>query len=175
MSTATEQRIDAVLTGDVVAHLNTQMASARRMLAIVLEQATAIRQRSVPNIVRLAGALQAEIHRREAIELERTQLMERAGGKLGIPAGDVSITLLTTVMDEQNAEVVRSRTAELRGMLSEIQREHETNRALMQQELSFLDHLLRLAGSPGGYSAAGRIAMRKRNPMTRQPVFELEA
>jgi hypothetical protein len=173
---STGQRVDAVLTGDILAHLETQMASARRMLAVVLEQATAIRQRSVPNIVRLAGALQAEMHRREVIELERNRLMERAGVKLGIGAGDVSIKLLTSVMDDEAAVEVRARTTELRRMLSEIQHEHEVNRALMQQELSFLDHLLRLAGGPGGYSAAGeRVTMRKRNLMLRQSVFELEA
>ena len=171
-----DPRIDSVLTGDILAHLDTQIASARRMLAIVLEQATAIRQRAVPNIVRLAGALQAEMHRREVIELERVQLMDRAGLKLAVPPADVSINLLTTMMDEESAQLARGRSAELRGMLSEIQREHTTNRALMQQELAFLDHLLRLAGSPGGYGSAGqRVSARKRAPLMRKPVFELEA
>jgi hypothetical protein len=36
-------------------------------------------------------------------------------------------------------------SAELHGLLSEVQREHRVNRVLMHQELAFLDHLLRLA------------------------------
>ena len=42
----------------------------------------------------------------------------------------------------------------LRGLLSEIAREHGINRALMRQELAFLSHLTRLIGQEAepGYS-----------------------
>jgi len=169
-------RVDAVLTRDVISHLGTQLESARRMLAIVLEQATAIRQRDVPTVVRLATSLQTEMHRREVIESERLELLERAGTHLGVSPSDVSIAMLTYLMDDESAEVARNRTAELRGMLLEVQREHGTNRALMQQELAFLDHLLRLAGNAGGYDSGGDQAkVRRRRPLMHQPVFDLEA
>ena len=171
-----DHRVDPMLTAEILTHLNTQLASARRMLAVVLEQATAIRQRAIPNIVRLAGALQAEMHRREVIEIERGELMQRAAVRLAASPADVTIAMLTTLMDEGSAQVARNRTIELREMLEDIRREHETNRALMQQELAFLDHLLRLAGGSGGYDSAGeRVSNRKRDRMIRQPVFELDA
>ena len=44
------------------------------------------------------------------------------------------------------AATARERSAELRGLLEEIAREHGINRALMRQELAFLDHLMRLVG-----------------------------
>ena len=46
------------------------------------------------------------------------------------------------------------RSAELRGLLAEIAREHGINRALMRQELAFLSHLTRLIGQEAepGYS-----------------------
>jgi flagellar biosynthesis/type III secretory pathway chaperone len=173
---AADPQIDSVLTRDVLMHLSAQLDSARRMLAIVLEQATAIRQRAIPQIVRLASSLQAEMHRREVIESERAKLLERASAKLGISAGDVSITMLTEFMDEASAEATLDRTAELRGILSEIQHEHTTNRALMQQELAFLDHLLRLAGSAGGYDSGGeQTSSRRRGPLMHRPVLDLEA
>ena len=173
---AADRQVDAVLTRDVLAHLGSQLESARRMLSIVLEQATAIRQRAVPQVVRLASSLQAEMHRREVIEAERLELLQRAGGHLGVSPADVSIVLLTNLMDDESAEVARNRTAELRGMLLEIQREHTTNRALMQQELAFLDHLLRLAGNAGGYDSGGEQSrVRRRRPLMHRPVFDLEA
>lgn len=173
---AAEPQVDAVLTRDVLAHLGTQLESARRMLAIVLEQATAIRQRAVPQVVRLASSLQTEMHRREVIEAERLALLERAGTHLGVSPSDVSIAMLSNLMDAESAEIARNRTAELRGMLLEIQREHTTNRALMQQELAFLDHLLRLAGNAGGYDSGGEQAkVRRRRPLMHRPVFDLEA
>jgi flagellar biosynthesis/type III secretory pathway chaperone len=176
MTTAVDRHVDPLLTRDVLVHLSAQLDSARRMLAIVLEQATAIRQRAIPQVVRLASALQAEMHRREVIEVERAKLLDRASVKLGISSGDVSIRMLTEFMDEDSAEVARNRTTELRTMLEEIQREHTTNRALMQQELAFLDHLLRLAGSAGGYDSAGeQTTARRRGPLMHRPVFDMEA
>lgn len=171
-----DRRVDPLLSRDVLAHLATQLDSARRMLAIVLEQATAIRARAVPQVVRLASSLQAEMHRREVIEADRLALLERAASPLGVSPADVNITMLTRLMDDESAEIARGRTAELRGMLLEIQREHTTNRALMQQELAFLDHLLRLAGNAGGYDSGGDNAkVRRRRPLMHRPVFDLEA
>jgi hypothetical protein len=175
--TAEEAQIDGPLTGDVLAHLDVQLVSARRLLAIVLEQGAAIRHRDIQNVVRLAGALQVEMHRREVIEAERMRLLQRAGTRLAIGAGDVSLSLLEGLMDEYSADVARGRSAELRGMLNEIQREHTVNRALMQQELSFLDHLLRLAGGAGGYDAGGdhSTSHRRGGPMSRRRVLDFEA
>lgn len=153
---ATEQT-DILFTNDVIAHLDAQLASARRLLAIVLEQGAAIRRRDVQNVVSLTGMLQAELQRRALIERDRARLLERAGARLRIAPTAVSISLLDGVLDPDRLAEAHARSAELRGMLEEIQREHHVNRALMNQELSFLDHLLRLADSDRnlGYDATG--------------------
>lgn len=149
-------RVDAGLTDDVLTHLEVQLASARGLLQIVLEQATAIRARDVPAVVTLTGVLAAELQRRGNIELARAQLLERAGARLGIAAGAVTLTLLAELMDPASAALAQERSAELRGLLDVIAREHHVNRALMTQELSFLDHLLRLSGTGDtGYDAGG--------------------
>jgi hypothetical protein len=59
-------------------------------------------------------------------------------------------------MPDDQADAARARSAELRGLLFEVQREHAVNRALMSQELAFLDHLLRLVDGDGAgvYDAA---------------------
>ncbi|HET8976856.1 MAG TPA: flagellar export chaperone FlgN [Solirubrobacteraceae bacterium] len=151
------EHFDAALTNDVLAHLDAQLVSARRLLQIVLEQGAAIRGRDVQNVVSLTGLLQAELQRRTVLERDRARLLERAGARLGISPTAVSINVLHEVMDPVRAEEAHARSAELRGMLEEIQREHHVNRALMNQELAFLDHLLRLADSDAhlGYDAAG--------------------
>lgn len=148
---------DVVFTNDVIAHLDAQLASARRLLAIVLEQGAAIRKRDVPNVVSLTGMLHAELQRRALVERERAKLLERAGARLGIAPTAVSISALDAVMDPLRVDEAHARSAELRGLLEEIQREHHVNRALMNQELAFLDHLLRLADSDRnlGYDSAG--------------------
>jgi flagellar biosynthesis/type III secretory pathway chaperone len=168
---------DSVLTNDVIAHLDAQLASARRLLAIVLEQGAAIRRRDVENVVSLTGMLQAELQRRALIERDRARLLERAGARLGIAPTAVSISLLDAVLDPQRIEDAHARSAELRGMLEEIQRQHHVNRALMNQELSFLDHLLRLTDSDGnlGYDSAGdHNRMRAPRLGSRHRVLDLE-
>lgn len=148
---------DVVLTHDVIAHLDAQLVAARRLLAIVLDQGAAIRRRDVQSVVALTGMLQAELQRRSLLDRERARLLERAGVRLGVAATSVSIGQLDAVMAPGLADQAHARSAELRGLLEEVQREHHVNRALMTQELQFLDHLLRLADADRhlGYDAGG--------------------
>ena len=149
--------VDVLLTDDVIAHLDAQLISARRLLQLVLEQAAAIRKRDVRNVVALAGVLHAELQRRNGIEQERLRLLERAGSRLGVNPGAVSLGLLEGLMHPQAAQSARERSAELRGLLEEVKREHYCNRMMMRQELAFVDHLLRLAHGDGdaGYDSGG--------------------
>ena len=52
-------------------------------------------------------------------------------------------------MEPEAAERATARSAELRGLLHELQREHSCNRALMQIELGFLDHLMGMLTARG--------------------------
>ncbi|MGH2914267.1 MAG: flagellar export chaperone FlgN [Solirubrobacteraceae bacterium] len=148
---------DPVLSTEVLAHLDVQLESARRLLAIVLDQGAAIRRRDVQTVVAQTGLMQVELQRRTMLDRDRARLLERAGLALGVAPSAVSIGLLDAIMDPQRASQAHARSAELRGMLEEIQREHHVNRALMSQELSFLDHLLRLSDADRrlGYDSAG--------------------
>ncbi|MGH2872998.1 MAG: flagellar export chaperone FlgN [Solirubrobacteraceae bacterium] len=154
---AAPERFDSALTTDVLAHLDGQLASARRLLQIVLHQGAAIRRRDVKHVVTQTGLLQVELQRRAVIERDRARLLERAGVALGIAPGAVTIGLLDAVMDPQRAQLAHARSAELRGLLEQVQREHHVNRVLMSQELAFLDHLLRLADVDRnlGYDSGG--------------------
>jgi hypothetical protein len=168
---------DAVLTADVIAHLEAQLVAARRLLQVVLEQGAAIRNRDVRGVVQLTGVLQAEIQRRHLLENERLMLLQRAGTRLGVPGGSVTLALLETLMDSESAQVAGARSSELRGLLETVQREHHVNRALMSQELAFLDHLLKLAGVSGheSYDATGDRLATTATQVTGHRVFDLEA
>ena len=167
---------DAILTTEVIAHLEAQLVSARRLLQVVLEQGIAIRNRDVRGVVQLTGALQAELQRRQLLETERLGLLQTAGARLGVPAASVTMALLETLMDPESAQAAGARSAELRGLLELIQREHHVNRALMSQELAFLDHLLKLAGLGGNesYDATGDRLGSTAAAVTGHRVFDLE-
>jgi FlgN protein len=156
-----------VTFGDtVVAHLDAQLVSAQRLLELVLKQGAAVRERDPHGVLACLTEIQGEMERRGRLERDRTQLLQHAGAHANVPAHAVDIDLLATLIDPLQADAARDRSAQLRGLLAEITREHLVNRALMRQELAFLDHLTRLLGSDElpGYSpvatnATGRPAV----------------
>jgi hypothetical protein len=172
-----ELTADRELGRDFVAHLGQQLESARRLLQIVLTQGAAIRAREVHAVVAAAGEMHVELERRKLLEAERARLLARAGVLLGLDPGAVTLEPMCRLLDGPTAELARARSGELRGRLREIRREHHTNRALMTQQLAFLDHLMRNAelGHTHGYSASGD---RARLATARLPggrrVFDLE-
>jgi hypothetical protein len=148
---------DGALGGEVLAHLSAQIDSARSLLEVVLEQGAAIRARDVHTVVRLAGILRGEMGRRQLLEEQRSRLLARCGERLGVAPETVTLGRLSTLMDRAGAELAKARSAELRGLLHELQREHTCNRALMQIELGFLDHLMGMLALDGvsGYDTHG--------------------
>jgi hypothetical protein len=145
----------AGLGDDVIAHLDAQIASARRLLETVLRQGQAIRGRQVEDVLARLTDIQAEMGRRAALENSRTTILTAAGAALGIPPHTVTLEALAALLAPAQAAVAHERSAELRGLLAEIGKEHAINRALMRQELAFLDHLMRELGAEPdtGYAA----------------------
>jgi hypothetical protein len=157
IAAADQPRTDAVLSAAVLAHLDVQIESARRLLASILSQGAAIRTRDVEGVVARLAEVKTEMAQRAELEEQRTNLLVRAGIALGVPAPQVTLDAMTMLMPVNEGARARQRSAELRGLLAEIAREHGINRALMRQELSFLDHLVRLIGQEPdtGYRPGG--------------------
>ena len=146
--------MSTMLEAELLAHLDAQLASARRLLGLVLEQGKAIRSRDVDGVLGTLADVQTEMGRRGGLEQDRAALLQRAGASLGVPATEVTLERLCALVTPGAAEAARLRSGELRGLLAEIAREHGINRALMRQELAFLAHLTRLmGGEPEGASA----------------------
>lgn len=145
--------------GPLLLHLRQQLESARRLLDLVLAQGQAVRRRDVEGVLARMQDVQMEMQRRGRLEQDRAQLLTTAGRQLGIPAHAVTLDQLCFLLQPQEADTAKQHSAELRGLLEQVGREHAANRALMRQELAFLDHLTRMLG--GGdtgpsYSATGR-------------------
>jgi hypothetical protein len=141
----------------LVTHLEQQVASARRLLRIVLAQGDAIRNQDTEGVLALLADIQTELTTRDRLEIERDAILRATGVRLGIPVDAVDLEAVLAVAPPHEAAPARTLSAELRGLLQEVERTHETNRILIRQELSFLAHLMRvLSGTPSaGYSATG--------------------
>jgi len=139
--------LDTTLGPALIGHLDAQLVSARRLLEAVLRQGQAIRAQDVESVIARVAEIQGEMERRGRLEADRNRLLEQAGAALGLPAHAVTLEALTSLLSPADATAAWQRSAELRGLLAEIAREHGINRALMRQELAFLDHLTRLMGA----------------------------
>jgi hypothetical protein len=162
-----------VTLGDgVLVHLDAQLVSARRLLELVLKQAGCIRERDAEGVLARLAEIQGEMERRGGLERQRAQLLQHAAVHANVPAHEIDLELLTTLVEPHTVAAARQKSAELRGLLAEIAREHLVNRALMRQELAFLDHLTRLIGGdePLGYRPAATLPA-----PTAHRVLDLEA
>lgn len=144
----------------LIDHLRMQVASARRLLMVLLSQRDSIRKQDVEGVLARLGDVQAELAVRQRIERERDDLLRTAGTRLGVAPDALHLEDLLGGVPGEQADEARNLSAELKGLLSEISVVHQQNRLLIRQELSFLDHLLRvLSGAPqAGYSASGGFA-----------------
>lgn len=168
---------DPLLSNDVLAHLDAQIASAARLLEIVLAQHEAINLRDVDAVVREVSAFQAEFQRRARVEDERTRLLNRAAAALGLSPGEVTVTRMTLLMAPHLAQQAQTRSAELQRLLTELTRQHTLNQSLMRQELAFLDHLLNIVEpvSSLGYEPGGTVNAMPVAPLPGQHALDLHA
>ena len=163
---------------EVIAHLDAQIVSARRLLESILRQGAAVRERQVDGVLASMTEIQAEMGARARLENERAVLLSRAGQALGLAPQGVTLEAIAQLMAPAEGDLARARSAELRGLLAEIARVHGINRALMRQEMAFLDHLTRLIGQEpqvGYRPPASGGARPPRTAPARHRVLDLQA
>jgi FlgN protein len=142
---------------ELVSHLERQVASAQKLLGILLAQTEAIKRQDVEALLARLADVALEMRTRERLERERDGILRQTALQLGVSVDEVDIDAVLIAVPVGDAADARRLSAELRGLLAEIGHVHTRNRILIRQELSFLDHLLRvLSGTPeGGYSPSG--------------------
>jgi flagellar biosynthesis/type III secretory pathway chaperone len=138
-------------------HLRRQLDSSRRLLEIVISQSDAIRRQDVAVVLASLTDVQAEMAYRGRLEQERDALLFEAASERGETPETIDLDAMLVGAPAAEAAEARALSAELRGLLEEIGRIHQQNRILIRQELTFLDHLMRvLSGTPQtAYSRAG--------------------
>jgi hypothetical protein len=141
----------------LIEHLQRQLESTRRLLEIVLSQRDSIRKQDVESVLASLTDVQSEMSYRVRLEQERDQILHEVAGRTGAAPETIDLDALLAGVPDPEAAQARALSAELRGLLGEVGRLHDQNRVLLRQELTFLDHLMRvMSGTPqAGYSPTG--------------------
>jgi flagellar biosynthesis/type III secretory pathway chaperone len=138
-------------------HLQRQLESSRRLLEIVLGQRDSIRKQDVESVLASLTDVQSEMAYRARLEQERDAILLEAALANGVAPDALDLEAVLVGTPAHEAAQARALSAELRGLITEVGRIHDQNRILLRQELTFLDHLMRvMAGTPqAGYSPEG--------------------
>jgi FlgN protein len=141
----------------LIEHMQRQLESSRRLLEIVLLQSAAIRRQDVETVLASLADVQAEMGYRARLETERMTILRAAADASGVAPDAINLETILVDFPEPEAAQARSLSAELLGLVKEIGRIHEQNRMLLRQEMTFLDHLMRvMSNTPqAGYSPNG--------------------
>jgi hypothetical protein len=141
----------------LIEHMQRQLLSSRRLLEIVLSQNGAIRRQDVESVLASLADLQAEMGYRARLEVERGNILASAATRYGVAPDAVDLEMMLRDSAPAEAAQARALSAELLGLITETGRLHDQNRVLLRQELTFLDHLMRvMSGTPqAGYSPTG--------------------
>lgn len=127
-------------------HFQGQLASVRRLIAIMDAQENAIRAHDVEGVIESAYDLQAELGRRIELELQRKRLLCEAASKLGVVPEEVTLDMLLEGVEDEPAEHARMASRTLGELIAELTRRHQLNRDLLHQELAFVEHMLAALG-----------------------------
>jgi hypothetical protein len=141
----------------LIEHLQRQLESSRRLLEIVLSQRDSIRKQDVESVLASLTDVQSEMSYRARLEAERDLILHEVAAQTGAAPETLDLDAVLAGVPEPEAAHARALSAELRGLLGEVGRLHDQNRILLRQELTFLDHLMRvMSGTPqAGYSPTG--------------------
>ena len=117
------------------------------------------RRRTCRTLLARLGDVQTELGVRKQLELERERLIQRRGRppRASRPSRSTSRRCSTASPPTRAPAPARSaRTCA--AVLAQVAQVHGSNRVLIRQELTFVDHLLRvLSGTPAGRLLAGRL------------------
>lgn len=141
----------------LIDHLKRQLESSRRLLEIVLSQRDAIRRQDVETVLASLSDVQSEMAYRARLEQERDAILYETARLTGDAPETLDLEAVLVGVPSPEAAQARALSAELRGLITEVGRIHDQNRILLRQELSFLDHLMRvMSGTPqAGYRPGG--------------------
>ena len=93
---------------ELLEHLERQVASARKLLGIVLAQTEAIKRQDVELLLARLADVQLEMRTRERLEHERDAIIRVVAGQLGVAPGEIDIESILALVAPPGADQARA-------------------------------------------------------------------
>lgn len=115
----------------------------RRLLDLSLAQLQALQVQDVHSVHAILQELEVAMLERSRTEVRRGVLLEQAASMLGIPSAEVTRDVIVQHCDAPLGEALAQAAEELRALVVELDAVVARNAAMLEQELSIIDVLVR--------------------------------
>ena len=136
---ATIQAIAAELTRNV----QEQVRVWQRMLDLSVQQLRALQVQDVHGVHAMLQELEITMLERSRTEVRRGVLLAQAGAVLGIPAEELTRDVISAYCDPATAQALAVAAEELRSLIVELDAIVHRNSALLEQELSIIEVMVK--------------------------------
>ena len=143
----------AELADLVLSNLDQQLSMHARLLELASAQAGAVAARDAGAVHEILQEVEHVLLDRSRIEMQRGQVLARTAAELGLPADQLTVSVLAGRLDADRAERLTTAASRLREMIAELAPLVQANRAVIEQELEVIDGVVRLAASSGEQQA----------------------
>lgn len=128
---------------ELVLNVQEQARGWRRLLDLSLAQLEALRTQDVHAVHALLQEIEVAMLDRSRTEVRRGMLLAQAGGLLGMPAEDVTRDVIVGCCEPALGEQLVIAAEELRVLVVELDAVVARNAAMLEQELSIIEVLVR--------------------------------
>ena len=131
------------LVHDLCVNLEDQVRAYTRLLELSQSQMQALMVKDVQSVHAILQEVEVAMLDRSRAEHARGRMVDAIAGTLGIPAAEVTRSLLQELSSEPVGAALERAAEELRALAQELDGVVAKNRALLEYELSVIDSLVK--------------------------------
>ena len=129
---------------EVLVNLQAQVRTYRRLLDLSQAQVVALRDRDVQAVHAILQEIELTMIDRGVVDQGRTAILGRVATELGLPIEAVNVRVIQEhAGDASLAEGIGACSAELKELIGDLDVVVGKNKALLEQELAMIDHMVR--------------------------------
>lgn len=133
---------DASAINEIVVNLDDQVRVYRRLLDLSQAQLVALQAQDVRTVHAILQEIELAMLERSKVDQRRSEVLMHIAQQLGIALEDVTASLLQQRADAPIGEAIANASAELRGLVGDLDGVVARNRALLEHELAIIDHMV---------------------------------
>lgn len=128
---------------ELCVNLEAQVRVWRRLLELSQAQAQALRAQDVHAVHAILQEIEITMLDRSRTEIKRSALVDQAAAELGMPAQEITRDVIAMRCDAPLAQALQAAALELKQLVIELNEVVRRNSAMLEQELSIIDVMVR--------------------------------